>query len=341
MKKHPGKSSKSYKHELRELRNKVERLEQERLRARSRPGSSWSRPLRERSRSTNRDRTRAFSKENDGPSTSRKRHRDRNGDRSRSPCYRKRQRHHSSADTIQSRRQNFDAQSVRSLHDSTPRQYEVCSPSGSASISMEVLSPSGSAFAIILNSPSSQTLIDSIETNIREEGTNTSNEVHTELNVDTELLNLLGDDPAKVQDNNFSIVSELKNRWAFFLANGVKSEILKEYQDSNPCPDNLPTLKPPMLNPELAAILAPDKLKRERLQISFQQDILHALSALGRLINCALQADSNIRKNSVLLCSQAAAILSNPSLQVVCSKKILCLSTHDRLCCHTWQSSSH
>lgn len=66
-----------------------------------------------------------------------------------------------------------------------------------------------------------------------------------------------------------------------------------------------------MLNPELAAILAPDKLERERVQISFQQDILHALSALGRLMNCALQADSNIRKNSVLLCSQAAAILSN------------------------------
>lgn len=90
----------------------------------------------------------------------------------------------------------------------------------------------------------------------------------------SELVTLLGEDPEKTNSNSFSLISEVKSRWAHYLAHGVKAETLRGYQDLYSCP--LPSLKPLELNPELAAILSPDKLKSEKFHMSFQQDICYS-----------------------------------------------------------------
>lgn len=129
--------------------------------------------------------------------------------------------------------------------------------------------------------------------------------------IDSELVGLLGEDPDKVNQYQFDLLSEVKTRWEFYLANGVKEETLKVCLDSHPCPTNLPTLNPPLLNPEIAAVLSADRLKGDKIHMSFQQDILHSLSAIGELLNCLLKDEVDLKKKSITICGQAGSILTN------------------------------
>lgn len=119
--------------------------------------------------------------------------------------------------------------------------------------------------------------------------------------IDSELVGLVGEDPDKVNQYQFDLLSEVKTRWEFYLANWVKEETLKVYLDSHPCPTNLPTLNPPPLNLEIAAVLSADRLKGDKIHMSFQQNILHSLSAIDELLNCLLKDEPDLEKKSITI----------------------------------------
>lgn len=70
------------------------------------------------------------------------------------------------------------------------------------------------------------------------------------------ILNILGDNPNKTENNTFSLHEQLAVRWEDILINGMKKGDCQNILGKYEIPTNLANLHPPKLNPEIKAALA-------------------------------------------------------------------------------------
>lgn len=136
-------------------------------------------------------------------------------------------------------------------------------------------------------------------------GPSTSTEVPPEINagngsaeLDTEILEILGDDPSSTQKFGPEIHSEVANRLLHLARDGLQKEVRKDLITKYPVPANCVQIDAPKINPEIKAALVDTAIKRDKGIETKQKQMTSAIACLSGIINTQINA---IPKNNELL----------------------------------------
>ncbi|XP_039761522.1 uncharacterized protein LOC120634776 [Pararge aegeria] len=110
-------------------------------------------------------------------------------------------------------------------------------------------------------------------------------EGNNDLELDGSILSLLGDVPELVTELGPPIHKDIATRWQDILKRGLKEDIKRDLVKLYPIPNNLETLVPPILNPEVKVALAESLVKRDSSIFHKQKQIGLALSALSKSVD--------------------------------------------------------
>ncbi|KAI5637324.1 hypothetical protein NE865_09893 [Phthorimaea operculella] len=112
-------------------------------------------------------------------------------------------------------------------------------------------------------------------------------DITAETVLDPNILNILGDEPAKEDSFGPEIHEDLASRWSDILINGLKADTKSEILKGNEIPENLKLSQPPILNPEIKAAVQENVIKRDSILADKQK-------LLGCVITCVANTMTNI-----------------------------------------------
>ncbi|CAG9773665.1 unnamed protein product [Ceutorhynchus assimilis] len=119
-------------------------------------------------------------------------------------------------------------------------------------------------------------------------------EVHNDVSLPDDVLELLGDDPENKLDNSFSLHESLVSRWNALLRDGLKKEDCASRLNKYEIPSNLNSLTPPKLNPEVKAALLKSNLVTDSSYSEEQNQLSKGICALGKGISSILGNVKNL-----------------------------------------------
>ncbi|KAL0821365.1 hypothetical protein ABMA28_005953 [Loxostege sticticalis] len=103
--------------------------------------------------------------------------------------------------------------------------------------------------------------------------------------VDPDLLNALGDCHADTPEWGENILDDISQRWEPILKLGLTKDIKEGITKKYLYPKNMPLTKPPLLNPEISAVLTETSRNRDVRVCNKQGQLGHALAALGKVMS--------------------------------------------------------
>jgi len=118
-----------------------------------------------------------------------------------------------------------------------------------------------------------------------------------ESTLDEETLALLGSAPRTDRSFGANLHKEVALRWEDALDNGLNKLEMSKFKEMYLIPENWKVLQAPELNPEVEAVSSEFCLERDKQFISFQDNIAHALAALGSGITLGLNLPNAIQKD--------------------------------------------
>ncbi|KAI5641879.1 hypothetical protein NE865_05878 [Phthorimaea operculella] len=116
--------------------------------------------------------------------------------------------------------------------------------------------------------------------------------------LDTELLEILGEDPTSKPEFGNEIHKELSSRLEHIVTSGLSKDNRKELFDKYLVPSNCTRIAAPLLNPEIKAALPDLTLKRDKGIEVRQKQLALAITCIGQAITSEMQSKN---KNNLLL----------------------------------------
>lgn len=122
---------------------------------------------------------------------------------------------------------------------------------------------------------------------------------HTvDLDLDTDILEILGDDPTSSKDYGNEIQKDLAIRLEHSATMGLPIDTKKDLKNKYLVPSNCKLIDAPQLNPEIKAAVSEVVLKRDKAIAHKQKQMATAISSLGEAISSLITSKD---KNSTLL----------------------------------------
>lgn len=115
----------------------------------------------------------------------------------------------------------------------------------------------------------------------------------------------LPQDGEKVGDE---LHEEIVVRWRTYLQKGIGKQPRNELMDKYPIPKNCPSLRPPCINVEILECLNEATRKHDSFISAVQQQIGHALAAIGTVLNNMLHSNQTKEMQEI---ADAAQLLTN------------------------------
>lgn len=122
-------------------------------------------------------------------------------------------------------------------------------------------------------------------------------EVVADVPLDKNILNILGDEPAKEDSFSARIHSDIAVRWSEILLNGLKDDTSKDILKLYDVPENLKLALPPLLNPEIKAAVNESFIKRDGILNDKQKYLACVISCLATLMSNMLNDKALISNN--------------------------------------------
>lgn len=133
--------------------------------------------------------------------------------------------------------------------------------------------------------------------------------LHEEV-LDSDLFELVGKDP-EANCVKIELLPELVKRWSHLLVNGLDKTELKDLLAKYPAPQNFDILNPPVLNEEIAQIIAATSLKRDKYQGQSQDQLKCGITALGCALDILLKDKTDLGKLLLPILTDAGKVLLN------------------------------
>ncbi|XP_063540709.1 uncharacterized protein LOC134749623 [Cydia strobilella] len=124
-----------------------------------------------------------------------------------------------------------------------------------------------------------------LATQVEEMNDPTSSSAGQVPNVDPDLLLALGDSVTDTPQWGDDILQDISQRWEPILKTGLAKEIKEDLLKKYLFPKNVPMSKPPVLNPEVSAMLTETCRSRDARVSSKQNQIGRAIAALGKAMS--------------------------------------------------------
>ncbi|KAJ8930809.1 hypothetical protein NQ314_016341 [Rhamnusium bicolor] len=112
--------------------------------------------------------------------------------------------------------------------------------------------------------------------------------LHNDVLLPEDILKIMGEDPNKKQNANFSLQDQLATIWQTILVNGLKKADAQSLFNTYQIPKNLVNLKPPVFNAEVKAASSKQSIMADASYTEMQNQIGKGLSALGKCISVIL-----------------------------------------------------
>nr|CAI5857874.1 unnamed protein product [Callosobruchus analis] len=136
-----------------------------------------------------------------------------------------------------------------------------------------------------------------------------------ETAIPTEYLNCLGEDPKTKQPTGSTLHVALVRRWEHILTTGLEKYGL---------PSNCEALTPPVVNPEINAILSSLHKKRDENYLILQAQLNKGIVALGKGLETVLaEADTSNKENLLTHLGDAGRILCDLSFLISKTRRFL------------------
>lgn len=153
--------------------------------------------------------------------------------------------------------------------------------------------------------------------------------IHNDVDLPTEVLNLIGEDPDGTKVNGYTLHQALTARWSKILSSGLSKE-KKEQLIAKCCvPDNCKTLIPPLVNKEIVPCLSGAYIKRDSCYVNFQDQLGRGLASLGKGIDAVLEKGQdispNLREKILPSLTEAGQIFSNLFFDISQTRRTLIL----------------
>nr|CAI5831265.1 unnamed protein product [Callosobruchus analis] len=123
------------------------------------------------------------------------------------------------------------------------------------------------------------------------EGTAGDDDDNATGNADSELVKLLGDEPAKAQGAAMGpeVHTAIASRWVKFLTRGVERKEMDVFNKKYLVPKNIPELRAPKLNPQLKSKLGDQSKREDRYIAMIQSGLGVGLTAIAETIDQVLR----------------------------------------------------
>lgn len=105
-----------------------------------------------------------------------------------------------------------------------------------------------------------------------------------------DVIQILGEYPNSATMAAFNFHPALCSRWGHIIVHGLEKEERQKVLARHSVPDNMPTLTPPSVNPEVLPILSSLHAKRDASHVAIQDQLARGLSALGRATGITLES---------------------------------------------------
>lgn len=121
-------------------------------------------------------------------------------------------------------------------------------------------------------------------------GSDSENSVAKNLDTTSEaesnsVTDILGSDPTASPHPGPIIHEQITNRWSTFTKKGIDKADRKELLQKYPLISNIPSLKPPVLNPEIEGCLSETVLKQDSFLLKIQEQLATAISTVAIPMN--------------------------------------------------------
>lgn len=97
--------------------------------------------------------------------------------------------------------------------------------------------------------------------------------IQNDISLPEDVMEILGDDPDKIENNSFQLHEVLIPRWNATLRDGLKKEDCLNLLNKYDIPINLANLAPPKLNPEITGALQKPSITRDHSQSEVQNQL--------------------------------------------------------------------
>ncbi|XP_063544309.1 uncharacterized protein LOC134752571 [Cydia strobilella] len=124
------------------------------------------------------------------------------------------------------------------------------------------------------------------------------NKVADTIDLDDDVLQILGDDPSSATIYGKEVRAEIATRFTHVAIEGITKEIRKDLLSKYLIPANCVKIGAPKLNPEIKAAISENFAKRDKGIESKQKEMASAISCLGEIITSQLNSKE---KNNDLL----------------------------------------
>lgn len=129
------------------------------------------------------------------------------------------------------------------------------------------------------------------------------------VNLDPDILNLLGEDPTNKKTHGIILHKDIAPRWAHILTNGLakdtQADLVKQYSP----PENCASMSAPKLNPEIKAALSDLNVKQDQYSQGKQNQLGSGLAALGQVLNWALRSKNIVPPDTIKALSDAGRLI--------------------------------
>lgn len=129
------------------------------------------------------------------------------------------------------------------------------------------------------------------------------------VNLDSDTLNLLGEDHSNKKCHGVSLHKDIAPRWTHILTNGLakdtQTDLVKQYLP----PENCANMSAPKLNPEIKAALSDLNIKQDQYCQGKQNQLGSGLAALGQVLNWTLTSKNIVPPNIIKALSDAGRLI--------------------------------
>lgn len=112
------------------------------------------------------------------------------------------------------------------------------------------------------------------------------------------ISDLLGLHPTAEATDGAPLNDDIATRWENYLTKGLDPDQVRELTDKYKTPSNCKLLKPPEVNPEIAALLTESSKKGDTFFQTIQVLLGKAMCALGELLNASLDKTGRKHKKN-------------------------------------------
>ncbi|XP_051166576.1 uncharacterized protein LOC127284902 [Leptopilina boulardi] len=152
-----------------------------------------------------------------------------------------------------------------------------------------------------------------------------------DVQLNNEVLTLLGDDPNENNDSKGNIHNVLRKNWSTILTKGMTKESTEEILKKYTPPKNFVTLKPPALNSEIKRTMTEKARKKDTFQVKAQEKIGAAIHATGLALSNILNQGNSMDTSVVSYLSDAARILSDAHYNISITRRAFITPNVNRL----------